>query len=240
MNPFKAYFVALGAAYGFLLYRIKAKRAWQIPEYVSPEELYNTALEKGIDKEAIARGICHFAKKDGFRLSEAAVQAEVWKIVKEAKQYGCYHTGDREMVDFMSLDEQQLALLESLKEPHYPRYGLQVQEEQLKIIEDMHPQQVFELFQLLYHQTAKMHALTFGLYPQEEKWDIALNHAITESRWRKPPEEATPKLDGGSGETPSLAKGLPNEIPSVLEENIWSYIPYFDWENFHTLLSVWF
>jgi len=237
MSSLQVYFTALGAAYTLLILRIKAKRAWQIPEHVSPEELYNTALEKGIDGDALARGICYFAKKDGFHLSEAAVRAEVWKIVKEAKQYGCYHTGDREMVDFMSLDQQQLALLESMEEQNYPRFRIGFQEGQMEILQDMHPQQVFELIQLLWHQTCKMNSL--GLWPVEEKWDLALNKAITASSSYKPPKEATPKLDGASGETPSLANGLPKEIPSVLEENFWSYTSELNWDEINTLLSVW-
>ena len=238
MNTFNTYFAALGAAYTFLILRIKAKRAWQIPEHVSPEELYNTALQKGIDGDALARGICYFAKKDGFRLSEAAVRAEVWKIVKEAKEYGCYHTGDREMVDFMSLDPQQLALLESMEEQNYPRFRIGFQEGQMEILQDMHPQQVFELMQLLWHQTCKMNSL--GLWPEEEKWDLALNKAVTAaSSSRKPSEEATPKLDGGSGETPSLVNELPKEIPSMLEENILNFAPQLDWYDIDMLLSVW-
>ena len=228
MDPKNRIIIALGATYFLLFKRIYDKLAWQYPEHKTQQELYEIAASKGIDPESVANGIVFCAKQEGVTLSKARVLAELGKIVEEAKEHACLHGGDREMVDFMSLDEQQFALLNSMERCQFAPYNLGWRAEtQAEIVEAMHPQQIFELIQLLNHQAQKLRNCSEIPLGPEHKWDV---------------ENDEPYRPYDPSELPPRIRNKPptDSVPSMLEDNIWDYIQVFDWSDIDTIVSICF
>jgi len=214
------FLLGIGVVYTLLIGRILDKAYWLVPKHMTEKELYDIATSKGINADAVVRGICHLAMKDGVTLNKAHVLAQLGKILTEAKDDAFVLTGDREMVDFMSLDEQQFALLEAMEEGHYPLTNGVWGEKQNALAEQMSPQQLHNLWQLLYHQTLKLKNMGL-LDPFQELKEPGTWMDVTND----PPIKA---IEG------------PKEIPSVLEENFWNGTTDLNLLDIELILSIWF
>ena len=115
-----SFILGIAVTYSMLIYRMRDKFFFENPVHMTERELYDLATSKGIDPKAVVDGIYLLGKKDGQELNKDQVLYQFEKIIRDAKDRACLWTGNREMVDFASLDEQQLALLDAMEERHFP------------------------------------------------------------------------------------------------------------------------
>lgn len=161
------FILGMAVTYSMLIFRMRDKFFFEHPVHMTERELYDIATSKGINAKAIVKGICLLGDRDGQKLNEDQVLYQLEKILKDAKDRASLWTGNREMVDFTSLDEQQFALLDAMEQRHFPLEDAEWDEKQAKLLEGMSPEQVCKLYHLLYQQTLKLKYM--GLLRPEER-----------------------------------------------------------------------
>ena len=149
-----SFMLGLAVTYSMLIYRMRDKFFFEHPVHMTERELYEIATSKGINAKAIVKGICFLGDRDGQKLNEDQVLYQLEKILKDAKDRASLWTGNREMVDFTSLDEQQFALLDAMEQRHFPLEDAEWDEKQAKLLEGMSP--VCKLYHLPYQQTLNL------------------------------------------------------------------------------------